>query len=264
MSKTGIFVTVLVISIIGRASQCFSQPDDPFPHVVFLINDDPLNYGATTTIPGFARELENQFPCKTTILTSSGPNNRSSFSNLDAIRRADLLVIFCRRIALPKNQMDLIKDHFFKGKSIIGIRSANHAFSVRDSLPEGYVDWWNFVPAVLACENRGHGPNPEPVRVIRSRDYPRHPLTSDVSFRSWTSSGQLYRSYPLLDDQAQVVIEGTTAGQTEPLAWSRISPYDGKVFYSALGEEEDFANPSFITLLLQATRWALTDIASEN
>ena len=250
--------------MLGIVTSCSGQSDETLSQVVFLINDDPLNYGATSTIPGFAVELEKQLSCKTTILTSSGPNNRSSFDDLDAIRKADVLVIFCRRIALPKAQMDVLMDHYKKGKSIIGIRSANHAFAVRDSLAEGYVDWWDFVPEVLGCENRGHGPNPEPVRVHPSRDYPEHPLTQNISFESWTSEGHLYRSYPLLDDKAQVLIEGTTAGQTEPLAWTRISPHRGKVFYSALGEEEDFEYPQLITLLVHATRWALSDGAVEN
>src|SRR5690606_17431471 len=237
----------------------YDSYDNDLPTIVFLLNEDPLNYGATKTIPEFAKELERAVDCKTTILIARGTNNQSSFDNTKAIREADVLVVCCRRMALPDSQMNIIKNHYMAGKPIIGIRSANHAFSVRETISEGFMDWWEFVPGVLGCENRGHGPNSEPVKIVAPQDETNHPWLRNLSFEGWTSEGYLYRSYPLLDPSARVVIEGYCDGQREPMAWSRISSYGGKVFYSALGEEDDFNFFQFRKLLIRAFKWSLQD-----
>ena len=141
----------------------------------------------------------------------------------------------------------------------MGIRSANHAFSIRDSLAQGYVDWWEFVPDVLGCENRGHSPNPEPVKILPSRMLPRHPATDGINFNAWTTPGHLYKSLPLLDPDADILLEGKTGGLKEPVAWTRYTDFGGMVFYTSLGVPDDFINPQFVILLENTVQWILNE-----
>ena len=78
-------------------------------HIVFLISEDSLNYNAHITIPVFAKHLEDQYGYKATVLLGSGERSSFSFQGLDVLAKADLLVIFCRRVALPPVQLNMIK-----------------------------------------------------------------------------------------------------------------------------------------------------------
>jgi hypothetical protein len=46
---------------------------------------------------------------------------------LDALKNADLLLLFARRMKLPEDQMKLIRAHWEAGRPIVGIRTASHA-----------------------------------------------------------------------------------------------------------------------------------------
>ena len=71
-------------------------------HVVFLISEDPLNYEAHLTVPPFAEMLDEKYEnLKITVLKGKGTHGAYRFPNLEILEEADLLVVFCRRLALP-------------------------------------------------------------------------------------------------------------------------------------------------------------------
>jgi hypothetical protein len=64
---------------------------------------------------------------------SWGADGGETLENLDALKNADLLLIFARRMNLPDDQMKPIRAHWEAGRPIVGIRTASHAFQKPDN-----------------------------------------------------------------------------------------------------------------------------------
>ena len=228
------------------------------PNVVFLISKDSNNYEADKTIPLFAREQEKKMGWTTKVLQAEGPRTAASFKGLgDALKKADVLVVFARRLALPEQQMNQIKEYLRQGKPIIGIRTANHAFTLMDgdAKPAGFHDWPEFVPEILGCLNTGYGPV-EPgtdVKVVARAK--KNPLLTGIPNR-WHSTGNLYLVDFTIDPASVPLLKGSSDGQTHPIAWTRTAG-KSKVFYTSLGHPADFDTQEFKTLVINAVGWAI-------
>lgn len=225
-------------------------------HVVFLISEDPDNYEAPTTVPVFAEKLRrNGYRCS--VLLGEGERTAFHFPGLEqTLSDADLIVVFCRRVALSHKQMQVLKSYLSSGQPLVGIRTAHHAFSPREKIAEGYEPWPEFPADILGCENKGYGPLAKGYQVKVLQDQLQHPLLKGIRTAPWHSLGSLYH-VALLDDDATVVMEGELEGKTEPIAWSRISSSGSRVFYTSLGYPSDFEREEYITLLFNGIRWAL-------
>lgn len=227
-------------------------------HVLFLISEDPDNYEAHISIPRFARLLSREHNFETTVLLGEGELTAYQFPGLEeALAQADLLVIFFRRIALPTEQMDAIKNYLDSGKPLVGIRTANHAFSVRETdgrIPADYEDWWEFVADILGCENQGYGPAALGTRVNVVPEMADHPILEGQRMQ-WHSTGNVYHN-ELLDEEATVLITGSVEDAVEPIAWTRYAG-DSRVFYTSLGHPADFGVSFYRRLLVNGIRWGL-------
>jgi len=224
--------------------------------IVFLITEDPLNYEAHKTIPVFAERLRKEFGYDVTVLLGSGPHGACRFPDIQKIDDAALLVVFSRRIALPHDQMEVIKNYLKKGKPLIGIRTANHAFTNRTKIEPGFEDWPGFVAEILGCENRGYGPEEPGTEVSVNADAASHPILKGIQTSQWHSKGNVYLVAPLLDKQAKVLLTGKVQNMTEPIAWIRKAG-KSNVFYTSLGHPSDFQSVPFLTLLENSIQWAL-------
>lgn len=234
---------------------------DPLPkgaHIVFLISEDPDNYGAHETIPPFAAKLQREQGFKVTVLLGEGPRNAFEFPGLEVLAEADLLVVFCRRLALPEWQMDALQDYLKQGNPLVGIRTANHGFSVREDevIGEGYKDWWDFVPDILGSVNRGYGPVEPGTEVTIVPEAKDHIILTGVKPDSWHSEGNVYLTGPLLDKEATILLMGHVGDKSEPIAWTRKAG-ESRVFYTSLGHPFDFSTPQFVKLLTNGIKWAL-------
>lgn len=226
--------------------------------IVFLITKDPDNYEADITIPKFVKQLTNKYEYQVNVLLGGGERTKYSFSDTDVIKKADLLIVFSRRIALPQEQMMAIKNHIARGKPLIGIRTANHAFTLFEKeLPyEGFESWKDFVPDILGCENRGYGPVGPGINVSVVMENSQHPILQGFKNPKWNSNGNIYLVAPLLDTNAKVLLIGESADHVEPIAWTRKED-KSKIFYTSLGHPDDFESYEFKTLLTNAINWAL-------
>ncbi len=227
-------------------------------HILFLISEDPNNYEAHKTIPRFARMLNRDHNFETTVIQGQGDLNAFHFPDLhSAIAEADLLVIFFRRIALPVDQLNAIKNFIDNGNPLVGIRTANHGFSVRQgdgTIPDGYEDWWAFVSDVLGCENQGYGSPAVGTRVNVVPEMTDHPILEGQRLQ-WHSTGNVYHN-KLLDKDITVLITGHAEDDVEPIAWTRYAG-DSRIFYTSLGHPADFGVSSYRRLLVNAIRWGL-------
>lgn len=231
----------------------------PQAHIVFLISKDPLNYEADKTIPRFAEMLRKEYGFRVTVLLSEGKHGEARFKGIGAVEEADLLVVFCRRLALPFGQMDKIKAYLLKGKPLIGLRTANHGFSVWDEVSDGYEGWWGFVPDILGCENRGYEPEELGTIVEVIPESATNPILKGVDATDWKSKGQVYKVNQLVDSKTTTLLRGHPRGTEEmqPIAWTRQTAHKSKVFYTSLGFPDDFEVTPFRKMIINAIHWAL-------
>ncbi|MBP7934898.1 MAG: ThuA domain-containing protein [Phycisphaerae bacterium] len=252
--------TVVLLACFGCTSESpgpASRPaDKPTPVILFLVSEDPSNYKAHETIPRFADVLQKECGFKCTVIRGEGEPQAFRFPGLETIREADLVVIFFRRRALPSEQLAWIRSHLQAGRPLIGIRTANHAFSVQGDVAAGHDQWWEFVPQVLGCENRGYGPEASGTEVTVVSDATRHPVLKEVRPDRWHAEGSLYLVKPLADPNATVLLTGSAGDKTEPVAWTRMCG-SSRIFYTSLGFPTDFEQPPFRRLLVNAVYWAL-------
>jgi putative heme-binding domain-containing protein len=230
---------------------------DKRPQIVFLIGED--EYDTRRTLPEFARaELEDRGLNSTFVHADEKDPNR--FAGIEAVRNADLLVVSVRRRALPKKDLDLIRQHVANGKAVVGIRTASHAFDTQVPSPDHAV-WPTFDVDVLGSHYLGHygnKPPKDPPTVVRIvPEAATHPVLTGVPPSGFNVTSHLYKyekhagtMTPLLTGQ----VEGKP--ETQRLAWV----YTGnnrRVFYTSLGNQADFELPAFRRLLLNGILWSL-------
>ncbi|WP_339901639.1 ThuA domain-containing protein [uncultured Cyclobacterium sp.] len=221
-----------------------------------MISKDPNNYEANLTIPYFAMKLAKENGFETKVILGEGERKAFSLPELEKNMDCDLLVLFLRRVALSSEQMQLIKNHIADGKPILGIRTANHAFSVtEEDIPFGYEDWWEFVPEVLGHENKGYGPAKAATHVKAEKKVGKG-ILKGITQSEWQSQGNLYLLENSLDKKAKVILSGTSDGKTMPIAYTR-KYRDVNVFYTSLGYPTDFVHPNFNQMLVNAIHWTL-------
>ncbi|MHC4755895.1 MAG: ThuA domain-containing protein [Planctomycetota bacterium] len=259
------YICPTITSAELTAQPPFRFKDDRRPQLVFVIAEN--EYDADKSLPEFAHELQVKynFSCEFALGVSKASNEeqRNNIVNMEALQRADLALVYVRRRALPKEQMKHLQDYINSGKPLVGLRTASHAFAVRDENPSAdIVVWPEFDPQVLGGNYSGHHGN-------KSKDGPRtyvwvkptmkfHPILAGVPSSEIYVTSWLYKTLPLTK-AATVLMMGRVDDRKphEPVAWTNIHIGGGRVFYTSLGHPEDFQLPAFRRMLTNAVFWAL-------
>jgi nicotinamidase-related amidase/type 1 glutamine amidotransferase len=240
--------TVTSSDFLGGPAHRFKE--DKRPHVVFIVSDD--HYHADKTLPVFAQMLRDRYQCYCTVLHGEGT---ADIPNTDELQKADCMVLYVRRLALPQRQLDAIRKYLAGGGALVAMRTASHAFDVRGNAPDGCDEWPEFDAEVLGGNYHGHGPNPAGSDVAIVPEVADHPTLTGVEPASWHSTGSLYYTSPIASD-ATLLMTGSLDDRTEPLTWFRTRK-GGRMFYTGLGHPEDFHDPQFRRLLVNAIYWAM-------
>lgn len=228
----------------------FRFQEDQRPHVAFLVSDD--HYDADKLLPQFAQMLREQYGCYCTVLHGQGT---ASIPALDELEAADCLVLYVRRLALPKEQLEKVRGYLDRGGPLVGLRTASHAFDAKGNVPPGGAEWPEFDHQVLGGNYHNHGPNAAGTDVAIVPEQAEHPVLRGVEPARWHSAGSLYYTSPLADDTV-LLMTGRLEDRVEPLTWVR-SYRGGRVCYSALGHPDDFNQPPFRQLLVNAIFWTM-------
>jgi nicotinamidase-related amidase/type 1 glutamine amidotransferase len=216
------------------------------PRIVFVIAED--EYKASETLPRFAAgELEKRFGWKPRILQS---DSKTDIPGLEALKDADLLVMYMHRRTLPDAQLAQFKAYFDAGKPVVAVRTASHAFQ----------NWLEFDKVVLGCNygrHHGTGKEGEATAITPFPEAANHPILRGVlTDPAWRSNASLYRVSPLLEGTTPL-LKGKWRGEPEePVAWTNTYK-GGRVFYTSLGHPDDFNDPHFRRLLTNSILWAL-------
>ncbi|MEZ5940813.1 MAG: SMP-30/gluconolactonase/LRE family protein [Planctomycetaceae bacterium] len=230
----------------------FRFSKDTRPHVVVVIAEDP--YDTKVSLPKFVDEqLRKDF--RVTVLHAS-ESNRNSIPGLSTVQDADLLLLSARRRVLPHDDMQLLRDYVASGKPIVALRSASHAFALREgSPPEGLSDWPEFDADVIG--GNYHGSYPDELRsTIQLAPTDKTPgVLRGVEFQPFVQGGHMYKTGPLKSGTT-LLLEGHVEGHpAEPVAWIFKRKDGGQTVYFALGHPDDFQQSGFVQLLRNAVYW---------
>jgi len=209
-------------------------------------------YNTATTLPQFAaEELGKDYRV---LLVFLDEKSKASFPGLEAIRNADLLFISSRRRPLQPAELELIKGHVTAGKPVVGIRTASHAFHLRNQPPPaGLADWPDIDAVVFGgsySNHHGHSLKSTVWPLPQAKD---HPILSGIAAAEFPGNGGLYQTSPLKPGAVEL-LRGKVSGvaQEEPVAWTFSRKDGGQSFYTSLGHPDDFNRPEFRTLLKNA------------
>jgi type 1 glutamine amidotransferase len=214
------------------------------PTVVLVSGED--EYKSAETLPTFAKYLETNHGYKTIYLRrESKPDTIAGF---EALERADLLILYARRMTLPDEQLKKFQNYFASGKPVIGLRTASHAFQ----------NWLVFDKQVLGGNYQNHYGKDLLPKVTVHPAAARHPILRGVPM-TFASAGSLYRNTPL-QTNTTLLLTGTIRDKeverVEPVAWTH-DYRSTRVFYTSLGHPKDFEDEAFRRLLINAIQWAL-------
>jgi hypothetical protein len=117
--------------------------------VVFVVGDD--EYFSEEAGPLLARILAERHGFKATVCFSTNPetgviaqSEKANIPGLEALRTADLMVVFTRFRALQDSQMKEIVDYLDSGRPVMGLRTATHGFAYPAGSTSPYAKYsWN-------------------------------------------------------------------------------------------------------------------------
>jgi hypothetical protein len=252
-------------------------------HVVFLAGDH--EYRSEETLPALARILARHYGFTCSVFFTTDPKTgfiepgSSNIAGLDALKTADLLVIFLRFQDFPDAEMQHIVDYLDRGGPVVGLRTATHAFEIlrpdakflkytRSSTDPGYTG--GFGRQVLGETWVAHsGTNhQQSSRLVLQASQLNHPILRGVT-DVWVQSG-VYTAHPIEGSQILAmgeILDGMTPNSPvstqkspQPVAWYRshtsASGKVARVFTTTHGASEDLLNGGFRRMLVNACLWA--------
>ncbi len=222
--------------ILCLALLAFASFVDAAPIKIHFISG-AREYKSEESLKKFIPWLEKHHDVKCTV--SWGHDGIDKLPNLEALADADVMFVFARRMKLVEPQMKLIRAHWEKGKPIVGVRTASHAFQKADNEV--------FDRQVMGGNYKGHFSD-EPVKVTHL--VKNHPVLRGVKV---FPSGKLYKAGPLANG-ATVLQQGDIGTDKQNVTWVNTWK-GGRTFYTSLGIPEDFENKNFKQMLVNAIYW---------
>ena len=225
-------------------------------HVVFVTGDD--EYRSEFSMPMIARILETKHRMKTSVAYARPtPQANTNIEGLEALKTADLAVLFLRWRELPEPQLRMILDYVGSGKPLVGLRTSTHAFRYPQGSPHQHLND-SFGTEVWGQRWIRHHGAQSSTDVETVTD---HPILRGVE-RKFHARSWLYVVNPLAGDCAPLLTGRSVNAvpgkdwSPQPVAWTKT--YKGaRVFFTTLGHPEDFKLEAMRRLLVNGILWAL-------
>ena len=252
-------------------------------HIVFLAGDE--EYRSEESLPALARILAKHygFTCSVFFTTDPGTGfiepGSSHISGLEALRTADLLVVFLRFRDFPDGEMQHIVDYLDRGGPVVGFRTATHAFQILRPAAKFLKYTWKGAEGYAGGFGRQilgetwvthYGKNHvQSSRLRLEPDQSGHPILRGVK-DVWVASGG-YTANPIEGSHILAmgqILDGMTPQSPPardkpdmPVAWYRTyttsSGTSGRVFATTHGASEDLLNAGFRRMTVNACLWAV-------
>ncbi len=260
---------LISVTLVSFSMPVAAQEPADKPHVVLVVGT--LHYSPELTMPVFAKELERLGFRTTVVMGEGNPEKKTDdvLPNIEALADADLAIFFMRFLKLPDDEWKPIEDYLKSGKPVIGLRTANHSFKYPRNHPRFK---WNddFGRRALGTPYIVHQISTTEISVVE--DAAKHPIMTNVTKSNWVSQGTLYLTklqagcIPLVTGfgkgrvrtlkKSFGVIE-VKEEETDVVAWAWENEWGGKVFGTSFGHPSDFAEASFVRMLVNAVHWSL-------
>lgn len=251
-------------------------------HIVLVSGDE--EYRSEEALPQLAKILSKHHGFKCTVLFAIdpkdgtiSPNKNDNIPGLEALKSADLMIIFTRFRNLPDDQMKLIVDYLDSGKPVIGMRTATHAFNLKS--PTYSKTWPKGFGREVLGENwvNHHGSHgKESTRGIIVKGEEKHPILRGIKDGDiWGPTDVYTVNLPLPGDSKPLVMGQVLEGMKPtdkpvmnkkndpmmPVAW--VKSYTGKsgktarVFNTTMGASTDLEAEGTRRMLVNAVYWTL-------
>jgi type 1 glutamine amidotransferase len=283
-------------SIREAASSCAADPwvvydgyDGPGKgkHIVLVSGDE--EYRSEEAMPQLGKILAKRHGFKCTVLFAVDPatgridpRNVNNIPGLDALKTADLMILFTRFRDLPDEQMRPIVEYVEAGKPIIGLRTATHAFNIPADKTYAKYGWqstaWDggFGRQVLGetwINHHGHH-GQESTRGLIAPGAENDPIVRGCD-DIWTKTDVYAVRLPLPGDSKPVVMGQVLSGMNPtdkpvagpkndpmmPVAWIKTykgaGGQTGRVVTTTMGSGEDLLSEGLRRLLVNAAYWCL-------
>ncbi|MBC8115591.1 MAG: ThuA domain-containing protein, partial [Candidatus Saccharimonas sp.] len=214
------------------------------------------------------------------------PNVNNNIPGLEALKDADLMVLFTRMRDLPDEQMQHFVDYIESGKPVIGTRTSTHSFSIpKGSKFEKYT-WTNgdkayekgFGKQVLGetwiSHHGAHGS--QSTRGLLAKGQEGHAILKGIKDGDiWGPSDVYGVTLPLPGDSQPLVmgqilkgmkfddapLEGPKNEPMMPVAWTKSYKSESgkvaRVFTTTMGAATDMEAEGTRRLLVNAVYWAV-------
>jgi nicotinamidase-related amidase len=260
--ETYVCPTIVSSDLTGKKQ--FRFKDDTRPIVAFLTAES--EYNSNLTLAKFAHELllTKGVNCEFAIgkPTELG-DDRHNMENLQILEDADLALFYVRRRGLPPEKMAMIKSYIDRGKPVLGLRTASHAFDPQikpeqsNTYLTGLAKWPEFDAEILGGNYKGHFSNTAVTTISVVPGMESHPVLKDVSLEGFTSSDGIYKNQFLRSANAQVLLFGTITGQPlQPMLWIN-NTGKNNVIYTSMGSVRDWQNESFRRIIINSVSYLL-------
>lgn len=256
-------------------------------HVVLISGDE--EYRSEEALPQLAKILSKHhgFPC--TVLFAIDPKDGTinpkvtdNIPGLEALKSAELVVLFTRFRNLPNAQMKHFDDYLKTGKPIIGLRTATHGFNFKKESPYFAGYQWNnadggFGRKVLGETWVNHHGNhgKEGTRGLIAKGQENHPIVKGIKDGELFGPTDVYTvklplpgdCTPLVMGEVTKTLESTSpavVGKKNdpmmPVCWTKTYSWGGptgRVFTSTLASSQDFANEGLRRVFVNACYWCM-------
>ena len=291
----GLWLFVMVAFVCTLNS--LAKADDPWvvyegkkgpgkgKHIVFVTGDE--EYRSEDSMPQLARILAIHQGFKCTVLFAINketgeidPQTVDNIPGLEALKEADLMVMFLRFRELPDEQMKYIIDYTNSGKPIVGLRTSTHAFNYRNRKDSPYAKYSfrnNELKGGYGRQVFGetwinhYGRHQrESTRGLIAKGMEEHPIVKGCE-DIWGPS-DVYGITTLHGDCKPLIMGQVLEGMNPkdkphptkklvPVAW--IKTYTGsegktsRIFTTTMGHGDDLKSEGFRRLLMNACYWAM-------
>jgi hypothetical protein len=286
-------VLLLGLFLFSSAAALAAGTDAALPgkgkHIVLVSGDE--EYRSEEALPQLAKILRKHHGFQCTVLFAIdpkdgtiNPNVNNNIPGLEALDRADLMIIATRFRNLPDKQMKHIVDYVESGRPVIGMRTATHAFNLKGNSKYARYTWtskeWpgGFGRQVLGetwISHHGHHGS-QSTRGIIAPGQEKNPILRGIKDGDiWGPTDVYGVRLPLPGDSKPLVlgqvlkgmkstdapVEGKQNDPMLPIAWTKT--YTGKegktarVFTTTMGAATDLESAGVRRLLVNACYWAL-------
>jgi len=293
-----VLMTILTVTQINvpavAADPWITIPGESGPgrgKTIVLISGDE-EYRSEEALPQLAKILAKHHGFTCTVLFAIdpatgtiNPNVTNNIPGLEALKTADLMVIFTRFRNLPDDQMKHVIDYLDAGKPVVGMRTATHAFNLKGSAYQKYT-WTSNEPGfeggfgkqilgeTWVAHHGAHGK--EGTRGIVAPGQENHPIVRGITPGSIFGTTDVYTvKLPLPGDSQPIIlgevtqslqpdspaVEGKKNQPMMPVAWTKTytspSGKTGRVFTTTMGASQDLLAEGTRRMLVNGCYWAL-------